>query len=335
MTLMSVGDLAKVFTLRRHSTEFKQALDRFSSEATTGQTADLSRTVKGDYSAIAGLHKSLTLLDAYKMATNEATTFTDAAQAALETVEKIISDGGSGLIQSSMSANSALIINAGLDIKQRFHSAVAAFNTRVGEQTVFAGAATNGPALAPAEDILAALRTSITGIPSATGVAAAVSAWFADPLGYAAVAYQGSTTPLAPFQIGEGEETRFATTADNQAIKTALEGLALGALVGEGALQGSSVEQSRLARLAGDKMLVNAGSLTYVRAAIGTSQASMDSAATRNSAESAALQLAILAIVSVDPYEAASALQQTQTQLETLYTITARLSRLHLTDFLR
>ncbi len=335
MTLMSVGDLAKVFTLRRHSTELKQALNQLSSEAATGQTSDLSRTVHGDFSAIAGLHKSLTLLNAYRLATNEAATFTDAAQATLETVEKIISDGGSGLVQSSMSTNSALIINAGLDIKQRFNSAVAAFNTRVGEQTLFAGAATDSPALAPAEDILAALRAATSGTTTATSLAAAVSVWFADPLGYSALAYKGSATPLAPFQIGEGEQTQFATTADHQAVKNALESLALGALVGEGALQGTPVEQSKLARLAGDKMLVNAGGLTYVRAAIGTSQANIDAVATRNSAESASLQLAISAIVAVDPYEAASALLETQTQLETLYAITARLSHLHLTDYLR
>jgi flagellar hook-associated protein 3 FlgL len=39
--------------------------------------------------------------------------------------------------------------------------------------------------------------------------------------------------------------------------------------------------------------------------------------------------------MAVDPFEAASELQTVQTQLETLYTITARSSRLSLVAFLR
>jgi flagellar hook-associated protein 3 FlgL len=37
----------------------------------------------------------------------------------------------------------------------------------------------------------------------------------------------------------------------------------------------------------------------------------------------------------VDPYEAATKLEAAQSQLEALYTVTARLSRLNLVDFLR
>jgi flagellar hook-associated protein 3 FlgL len=40
-------------------------------------------------------------------------------------------------------------------------------------------------------------------------------------------------------------------------------------------------------------------------------------------------------IVSVDPFEVATELQNLQVQLETIYTITARLSGLSLTKYLR
>ena len=113
------------------------------------------------------------------------------------------------------------------------------------------------------------------------------------------------------------------------------KGLAMGALVGEGALIADRIEQSALARTAGEQMLGSAGGLAYLRAGIGMVEARIDEAATRNSAEFGSLQMAITAIISVDPYQAASALQETQHQLETLYTITARLSNLRLMDFLR
>ena len=55
----------------------------------------------------------------------------------------------------------------------------------------------------------------------------------------------------------------------------------------------------------------------------------------RNGAETTSLQIARNGITAVDPYETASRLEATRQQLETLYTLTARISRLSLVDFLR
>lgn len=335
MTLMSVGDLSKSFQMRRHSTELKLALQRYGTEATTGRTADLAQTVKGDFTAVAGLERSLTQLDGYRTATNEAAAFAAAMQQTLATVGTLASGGASGLIQASMSTSANVILSAGIDVKQRFVSAVAALNTRAADRALLGGAATTTAAIVPAEDILVELRALTAGMTSAAGIDAAVVAWFDDPAGYETLAYRGSPTPLAPFQLGEGEDVSLTISANNSQIRDTLKGLALGALVGEGALGLDRPEQMALARRAGEHMLTADTSITYLRADLGAVEARIDEAATRNAAESAALQLALSAIVSVDPYEVASALQETQTQLETLYTITARMSRLHLVDFLR
>ena len=335
MALMSVGDLSKVFHMRRQSADLKSALDRFGSEATTGRTADLGRTVRGDFSPVAGLERSLAQLGGYRIATNEAAAFASALQETLGTVGTLASGGASGLVQASMSTSSAVIRTAGMDVKQRFVSAVAALNTRAADRTLLAGAATTSAAIVPAEDILVALRALTAGMTSAASIDSAVVAWFDDPAGYGALAYRGSATPLAPFQLGEGEDISLTITADNSQIRDTLKGLALGALVGEGALNFDRPEQMTLARRAGEHMLTADTAISYLRADLGAVEARIDEAATRNSAESASLQLALSAIVSVDPYEVASALQETQTQLENLYTITALMSRLHLVDFLR
>ena len=55
----------------------------------------------------------------------------------------------------------------------------------------------------------------------------------------------------------------------------------------------------------------------------------------RAAAEATALGLAREALIGADPYEAAAALEAAETQLETLYTLTARISRLSLVNFLR
>jgi len=74
--------------------------------------------------------------------------------------------------------------------------------------------------------------------------------------------------------------------------------------------------------------------LTALQARLGVAQERISSAEIRNAAESSALQIARSDLLAIDPYDTATALQATQTQLETLYSITARLTRLNLTDYL-
>ena len=68
---------------------------------------------------------------------------------------------------------------------------------------------------------------------------------------------------------------------------------------------------------------------------IGISEARIDEASTRNESESNALQVLKYDLLGVDAYDAATRMETAQNQLETLYAVTARLSRLSLVDFLR
>jgi flagellar hook-associated protein 3 FlgL len=67
---------------------------------------------------------------------------------------------------------------------------------------------------------------------------------------------------------------------------------------------------------------------------VGTTQAQIVSAVTRNGAEESALEIARAGIVSADPYDAASRLEELQTRIEALYLITARVSRLSLSEYI-
>ena len=58
-------------------------------------------------------------------------------------------------------------------------------------------------------------------------------------------------------------------------------------------------------------------------------------AQSRNGSESSALQIARSEMVAVDAYDAATRLTDAETRLQTLYAVTARLSSLSLTDYLR
>jgi flagellar hook-associated protein 3 FlgL len=181
--------------------------------------------------------------------------------------------------------------------------------------------------------MLAALQTAATGATTAGQVAAAVSTWFADPLGYGAF-YQGGD-PLSPAPIAPGETAELGTTAMDPILRDTLAAFAMAALLDHGVLAGDAVERGRLAQQAGQQLVSTEDARTTLRARIGTVEAQIEAARTRNSAEETSLGILRSDLGSVDPYEAATRLQTVQSQLESLYLVTARVSRLSLTEYLR
>ena len=114
-----------------------------------------------------------------------------------------------------------------------------------------------------------------------------------------------------------------------------MKAYALAALVADGVLAGQYEDRADLLESSATRMLAGDKVLAELRAGIGTLEARVDTALARNGAETVTLEIARSSLVEIDPYDAATELQAFETQLETLYTITARLSRLSLADYLR
>ena len=153
------------------------------------------------------------------------------------------------------------------------------------------------------------------------------------PLGYAAF-YQGGV-PLSGVPIAAGETADLPTTAMDPAIRDTLKGLALAALLDRGMLAGNGEERALLAERAGQVLLQSEDQRITLSAQIGSVEAQIEAARTRNGAEETALGILRSDIGAVDPYEAATRLEAAEAQLESLYLVTARVSRLSLVEFLR
>lgn len=334
MAQVSLGDMAQAFTLRRQNMALKAELETRSNELTTGRVADLAARVKGDFAPLNAIDATLSRLGAYGAATTETGLFSEAMQSALTTIDMITSDLSPLLLNAAFSANPAMVDTLGADAMQKFETAISALNTRIGDRTVFAGQATQGPALIDAQVILTALDTAISGALNAPDVVAAVTDWFDAPGGYLATAYLGGAA-LAPLAIAQGETASLSISAADPEIRDTLKGLAMAALLDRGALAGAPTARAELASLAGESLVNSQIGRTNLAARLGIVEAQIETAKARNGAETSALQIARVGIGAVDPFEAASKLEAAQTQLETLYTLTARLSRLNLADFLR
>lgn len=336
MSYVSVGDLALTFQNRRHNVQIKSDLARLSQELASGKKADISTISGGDFAPIVGLERSLRANAAYATSTAEAGVFASRMQASLEMVEANSTELGPALIMASNSENSMLIQTTTADAKVKFEAVISAFNTQVAGRYAFSGTATDRPAIADADTILVALQTAIASETTASGVEAAVDAWFDTPAGgFETVGYTGSPNGLEPFRLSDSDTVRIDLTAADPGIRSVLKSFAMAALIGNGALSGNIVEQTALTRTTGERLLGADLSLAVVRAKVGSSEARIDNAAARNIAEESSLEIARTELTAIDPYRAATEIEAVKTQLETLYTLTVRMSRLSLSEYLR
>ncbi|MDZ4136963.1 MAG: flagellin [Paracoccaceae bacterium] len=303
---------------------------------TSGRVADVGRAVAGDLVPLVGIENTLTRLSGYRAATTEAETFSGAMQNTLSVLDALSNEIAPALLGAANSGNAATIAILAQDASQKFDSAVNALNTRIGDRTLFAGVAIDGPALADPETILAALEAAIAGAGAVTAndIAAAVTNWFADPAGYATAGYLGGDG-LSALAVSADDRVNLTLTAADPAIGDTLKGLALATLLDRGLLASNHTERAALAQKAGAALIQSQTDRTEIAARLGTTQARIEAASVRNDSERSALEIARAGLLAVDPFEAATRLEATQSQLEALYAVTARLSRLSLVDFLR
>lgn len=337
MNYMSIGDMAQAYQMRRHNVQLKEHMMQLTQEMTTGETADVAQSVSGDFMSLAGIDRSLKTLGSFTTATSEAALLAATMQTALAAVQDISGQIGPTLMSAATSTSPAHVSAATADAREKFLGAVATLNVQVGDRFVLAGIATDTRPLAKGEDMLADLTAATAGLVFSADIVAAVDAWFDAPVGgggFMDTAYLGSGTPLAPLRIGPDEIADLPVTGADPAIRDVLKGLALAALVSEGLIAGNHIERSRLTQAAGARVLGAENSMAVFRAKVGSAEAHIDQVAARNSAETTALRMARNNIVAADPYDTATALEAVTAQMETLYTLTARLSRLNFADYL-
>lgn len=333
--MVSIGDLARSLALRQDSLRLQSDLVRLSTELATGRKADVTSAAAGDFGALGSIEASLSRLASYTVAGREAAMTTAAVQSVLGTIQTNLSELAGPLLVTLDGGAETVVDAVVADAEERFAGAVAALNTQVADRSIFAGAAADGPALASAGTIMDALVVATAGETTASGVEAAVRAWFATGGGFDTVGYLGAVQPAGSSGIADGEVAAQPVMATDPALREALASLALGALLDRGILGGSAPERAGLARIAGEALLNAEARVVDLRADVGARESQIDRVLSRNEASRAALDLARTELVAADPYETATRLQQVEAQLEALYTLTARLSRLSLTEFLR
>ena len=333
MNMTGIGDLAQHFTMRRHNSDLNARLSTLVQELASGQKQDISNPVTGDYLLLGDIERSVLLLTGYNQTNAEAVLFSDATQASLETIQTSTKDLASDFVALANSATDQVISTLTANAKDSFGVLVGTLNTAVAGRGLFGGTATDTAALAPAEDILSNLRTFIASATTPLEFRQQIEDWFAGPE-FAANGYMGNDDPLA-FQLGEGDRAASSVNANNEELRALMVEVSIAALADGHPAGFSTADKQTLLMSSGESLLAGQDGLIGLRADIGLLQERIEDAGVRNASRQSAFELARVDIIAADPFETASQLESTRAQLEALYTVTARLSGLTLTSFLR
>lgn len=335
MGMTTLSDLSQMFQLRRDTVRVRQDLATATQELSSGRKSDIGRALFGNFAPLVSLDQQLSTIEGYETNAKEAMLFADTAQNALERVKGVSDDLGMRLLGVELADITAVGTVFSSEAQGAFDLSVSALNSTVAGRSVFGGAATDRSPLAVGSAMIAELRTLTAGATTAADVVAVVDNWFYTAGGgFDTNGYQGSANTISEFRVAEGRSIDMPIKADDTVIREQLRGLAIGALIGGTGITNPE-EEMRLAQISGEALISNQDKMLSLQAQVGSAQSRIETASTQNASEKASLQMVRSDIVSVDKYEVATELQNLQVQLETIYTITARLSGLSLTNYLR
>lgn len=333
----SVPDLLSGLGLQRGAAQMRLRMEDVGVELATGRQSDLHEASGGDMARLYAIEGKLARLTARADTLALAEGRAEASQQALGILAgtaKRLGVDTLGAIGLGDFAAARLHAATGRDA---FGEAVAALNARFAGRSLFGGAATDTAPLIDAEAILAEVSAAVDLAADVPGALAAIDTYFNDPAGgFATSAFQGSALDAPAAELAEASRLAYARRADEDAVRGYLQGLATLVIGAEHPIAATGLPAEEALFTAGAELLLAAeDGLAGLRAALGTDQARIETALVRNGAERTATEIARSRMIARDPYEAASEFQALEAQMQSVYAVTARLSGLSLTNFLR
>ncbi|TRW95962.1 hypothetical protein FNJ84_14030 [Paracoccus sp. M683] len=338
MAIHSVGDQARAFVLQSQSARLRNTLQVLTDELSSGIVADRAGRVSGNTTQLHHFETQIALLNQYKSAGAEAAASAEAIQNILGALQKDAAEFNATLLTSDATKGVGHVPLRVAEAQGLFETAVGRLNSSIAGLHLFSGLATDTPALIEPDLILDEIKTLTAGMTTAADVEAAITGWFdASPGGggFLDFAYRGTMGEPRLAQIADDRVIAFATSAATPAIRELLKSYALTAVADSGAIAADSTAQLRLIERTGEKLRSNDGALLDEMGRVGLLESLADRFSTEHTNALAIAEIGRANLITADPFQTATALQEVQTQMQTLYTLTARLSGLRLVEYLR
>lgn len=330
MAMKTIGDLAQHFATRRQNTDIKSRMNTLTAELSSGKVQDLTRHLSGDTVRVSSADHDLRQIASYQMANTETAQQLTAVQAVLAEVETMRADLSSAAVMITESSTPSDVEAVSNSAKETLNSLIQSLNTQVAGHSLFAGIATDRPGLADADTIMSAV---ITAAQSGADPMAEIEAWFDDPAGFGTIGYAGDTGELPTRRIGPNRAITMPARADTDAIRDTIKAVVTAAITTDIGL--SFEDQIGAIGTASEQLFTAADGIARLQGEVGLAEQTVEDQSARLTAQKATVTLMQSSLMDADPFETATNLQQVQLQLETHYTLTARLAGLSFTGYMR
>lgn len=334
MSTFSVGDLAQSFLIRHHSARLQSTVIKNSNELANSRVSDVNRNLNGDHSLLIAASRAREMTIGYQSAAKEASNKTDALQRIISSLNESSQKLMGQLLATPLSTESSKLDILSDEANIHLEDSLNLLNTSVGGRSLLSGTYLGNTAIKDIPLLLNSIRTEISGLSDPDMVIQTVTAWFDAPSGYAASTYNGGPEQNR-ISISAVDRVWAGPTANDQAFRSILTSFAIASLISDSSLDMNNETRASLAQKAGEKMAAAQGEIISLGAKIGITEKQIQVAQTRNSDALFEYEKIQAQLVGNDPERNIVELQAAQTNLEMLYTITARLSQLSLVKLLR
>lgn len=334
MSVIRVGDMAQQFLSQRTGGTIKSDLLRLSNSLSSGRVDDIPHHLNGETARFSGLKHKLGQIDGFRLVGRETGQMLDAIQAVLGRVDSVRSELAGQVLLVSDSSTSAQVDDAARLAQGAFETMISALNMRLADRAILSGRGVETTPLLSATAILGDLQAVIGADRTFSGIEAAVTSWFDDPLGgFLVTGYQGDTGAALQRKVSENQRIDVSARADDPAIRATLKAVALAAVAADLPGLGNETKMG-LVRASGELLFGAASQLVAMQSRIGSAQAILSETGAELTAQETGLRMAVNDLISADPFDTATRLQSVQLQLETHYSVVGRLSQLSLLRFI-
>lgn len=330
MVAVGQADLASFLSIRSRQAEVKNVLETAGKELSTGQKSDLVKASGGDLRKLFGIENKLATLETESSALSLASGKATLAQVSLGRVSETVKGFGAELLSAVNRNDQQTMGMLAADAKTKLSETIDTLNVRYGRHHIFSGAAVDVPPLASADTIISDVSTIVASAPDAAAAITLIDDYFFDPAGgFSTGVYNGATIDAPTFVSEGGVSIDYSVRADKDEIRETLRALAIAATAS------SNVDPKAMLSEAGLSSIRAGDAVVRVQEKLGFAEQNIASTQAKNNAMENVFSLEKNKITAADPFETAAKFEALQGQLQTIYTVTARLSSLSLTNFLR
>ena len=316
---------------------------RLSEALASGRVDDAGKALRHDFSALSRAERDLALHDSLRHSVEAGRRLVGMAGTSADRIAIEIDALREAFKPSITGGAYPDVAIAARATEEGLRAILSALDVVVDGRSVFGGGRADAPAIDGAQAVMDDLAGLYVPGMNEADLRAAVADYFAAPVPPAAPAagtFLGDRVPAgAPdavsIRLGDEGATRWAVSVDDPAILSILsevgQAYALGATPD---LAETDATRDFYATAMPAKVATALDAAIDLRARIGTLESRLDAAADRLDADRFDALGRRDALIGADPYETATRLEAETARLETVYTLTARLSRLRLTDYL-